>query len=903
MLAALCFLALSSIIPAFHSVEAQAGVRRILVVPVSFQDTAIQTKPGLIGYSVKTYLTEYFDEVSYGRLKLDISVYPNFTLLNGSWSSFESYYYDSNVLKRLLTQVLYNLSGTVDITAYWALMIVHLGPCGYRSCAKGGLTDIPGLISPFRYIVVPFTSSKLYYVYAFLQACGLSDQPKADGWTPMAPTASENDPPHILMAEKAKLGWVSYGSEILSIGRGKHLEAAVYRSSSAAGVRGLILPLTTETSLYVEYRFSEGQDSGIPRNGVLLYVHNHPSGRDEILKVLWVGEEYVDRASRFIVRVLDASPLSALLFVANGLPDLAIKSVTYGGDLIPGREVELTITVENRGDIASMPFKVSVKDEFKTRTISESPLEAGATRTIKTAIMLEPGANEIRISVFSELDSDTSNNDYKIELLATGSLIIKKFWSLKERYDVGSEATIDILVVRDNDGLPAAGAVLEYRGKRYRVNASGYLTLTLSSNEVGRVDVAQDLKLESYYDVRMLDFKVRPYVIFDAVEIYKIECSPARRVNIGSEVTVKLYARYMYDRSNFKGSIKVLNMTREGRGVFTFTLKKADVGREAIRVVSIIDELYGLSKVLQEPFDVIWDVVVVELRSDKEFYNVGEEARVTWNARYAFDNSLFEGKVRLSEGYLKADQPKKVTVEVVGVVDKRYNLTAFKSNAVTLRWDRVSVALSSKLQRVEVGKTVPVDVTAYYELDWTPFDGKVELQPSPLCREVGDITIRVGQITPGKRGITVFNSNIIGVRCDLIEYSLKFDGTVLGYAKTVFKLSYKSDGEPVEGKVFINGKNVPGVGAYVLEEPFYGIFYNVKATADVAGFNQITVESSSVHVGNTLAYAAGATTLAYAVLRLRGKVRSRRPWVEEVPEEVPVEEQIPEMLEREYAAE
>ncbi len=890
-LTALCFLALFCTALACQSVNAQAEVRKILVIPVAFKSITIQTKPSLIGYSVKTYLTEYFDEVSYGKLQLDISVYPKFVILNSSWSSFETYYYDRTVLEQLLTQVLYNLSETVDITAYWALMIVHLGSCEYKSCAKGGLIKIPGPVSPLRYIIVPFTSPKLYYAYAFLQARGLSDQPKADGWTPMAPTASEDYPPHILMAEKVKLGWVLHGSEILPVSRGKSLEVSIYRSSSAAGVRGLILPLTTETSLYIEYRFSEGQDSGIPKNGVLLYIHNHPSGRNEILKVLWIGEEYIDRVSRFIVKVLNADPLSASLFVANGLPDLAIKSVTYGGDLIPGREIELTITIENIGDIASMPFQVIVKDAFKTKTISESALKAGETRTIKTTVVLKPGANEISVSVQSELDSNANNNYYRLEPLAAKSLIIKKFWSSKERYDVGSEAVVNILVIRDNDELPAAGAVFEYKGKKYTVNVSGYLTLTLSSSEVGKVDIAQDLSLESYYDIQILDFKVRPYVIFDAVEIYKVECSPAKRVDVGSTVTVKLYARYMYDHSDFKGSIKFLNMTKEGKGIFTFTLKKMDVGKETIRVESITDELYGLSKVLQNPFEIIWDMVIVELKSDKEFYNVGEQARVIWNAKYAFDNSQFNGEVMLSEEYLKADQPKIITLEVAGIVDKQYNLTVFKSNTVTLKWDRVLVTLSSGFQRVEVGKTVPVNITARYELDWTPFDGKIELQSNPLCREIGDITIKVGRVTSGKRNITLFNSNTISVRCDLIEYSLKFEGIVFGYAKTTFKLNYKSDGKPVEGGVVINGKSVLGTGTYILEEPFYGIIYNMKATADVAGFNEVIAEYSSIHVGNTLTYTACAVASIYMIIRFRGNIRLRMPRVEEIPEEVLAGEQ------------
>jgi hypothetical protein len=97
---------------------------------------------------------------------------------------------------------------------------------------------------------------------------------------------------------------------------------------------------------------------------------------------------------------------------------------------------------------------------------------------------------------------------------------------------------------------------------------------------------------------------------------------------------------------------------------------------------------------------------------------------------------------------------------------------------------------------------------------------------------------------------------------------------VFGYAKTTLKLNYKSDGKPVKGEVLINGKNVQGAETYILEEPFYWVVYNVKATVDVAGFNEVIAEYSDVHIGNTLTYAACIIGSAYAIVDSEEKLDS-----------------------------
>ena len=867
------------------------GELKVLVIPVMFPDKEPFARSALIGYTINSLLSDYLAEVSYGKLRLNLRVADPVNLTS-LWSEFESYPYEDAVLEKLIALTLNRTLGTSeDITDYTIIMIVHNGPCNYKFCAKGGYSTINGF-GKLRYVVIPFASPKAYYVYALLSSLGLKDQPKADGWTPMGTPIDPENPPHPLSSEKVKMGWMDYDKEIKVIQRGKHAEEVLYKLSSTAGSRALVLPLTETYSLYIEYRYAEGQDSSIPRNGVIIYLYNHPSGISEILKSLWTNEIYIDKSFGFAVKVLKADPISATVFVSNGLPDLTVLSVAYKGEIIPGEEIELNVTVKNTGNAESLPFIVKVKNgEASFESPMQMGLAPGETQTVKLRARVGLGGNKFEIHVVTELDSDLRNNAKNVTIVAPSKLIVKDFFTPRERFDVGSEAVLQILLVRDSDGLPASGAVVEYNGKRFTSNSSGYVTIPVSSNNIGKLEVLP--RLLSYHGITVLEFETRPFVIFDAVEISVIN-RPPERVDVGSEVNIEFYAKYVYDGKPFEGALKFFNNTIiEGKGIFNLTLRKNEVGKVTVQVESIVDPVYGLTKVLQKTVSVVWDMVLVELRSDKKYYNVGERAHITWVAKYAYDGKPFKGDIVLSEENPVATTPKELNVTVVKVVDELYGLEKFASNTLTLAWDRVSITLSTEFNRYEVGSSVPIKVVAYYELDGAPFDGTVNLSPKPECKEIGNLTVSVGSLIPGKRGITAFTANKVSVKCDLIQSSITFDGTVFGYAKTILNLKYKSDGRPVNGKVLINNKSVSGMGKYVLEEPFYGLVYHAKGIAKVPGFRELVVESTNIHVGNSLAYCAVASFSVYLVIKILRKLRMRRQVsTEEELEELYPEEEI-----------
>jgi hypothetical protein len=236
--------------------------------------------------------------------------------------------------------------------------------------------------------------------------------------------------------------------------------------------------------------------------------------------------------------------------------------------------------------------------------------------------------------------------------------------------------------------------------------------------------------------------------------------------------------------------------------------------------------------------------------------------------------------------------PTKLTVTVLKVEDRRYGLSKFRVVPLTIYWDRVTVTLSTPVNRAEVGSKLEINIAAIYELDGTPFDGSYQLVGSPKCTEAGDVRLTVSQVVPGKRGITEFKSNELLVRCDIIDRSLRFEGTIFGFAKAILTMKYRSDNSPVEGKVMMNGKPPEGSsGTYTIEEPFYGFLYNVKASVKVNGFEPFEVEGSFIHMGNSLAYAGIMGAASLTAIRA---VKSKRK--KTLEEEVFMEEKLPETI-------
>ena len=862
------------------------GEVKVLVIPLSFHDKPAPTTNTLVGLTVNRMLNDYIKEVSYGLAGVRLKV-SNWVNLTSPWSVYQQHVYDRGILFKLLNETV-RMSGE-DITAYRVIMVVHTGPCEDPLCATGGSENVEGL-GFISYSILPYQSPKSYYVKALLKALGLSDQRAAGAWTPTGTPRDPMKPPHPLSYEKVAMGWLSYGDQVKTVRRGELVSLTLNRLSFQSGVRAVVLPVRPDLSVWAEYRYLTGEDSGIPSNAVLAYVVASPGSRAEILSTLWVGDTFISRTLGLAIKVLSADPLSASLLVSHGLADISITSLRYEGDALPGKQVTVVVDVSNAGDVPSPPIKLNVKLNGVTVAVIEGAgLAPSSSGKFTTLVTLQPGENTIEAEAITEIDADLSNNRSVLKISSPRYLIVTSYTTARERVDVGTVARVGLKVVRDSDRLPAVGAVLSFAGEKYVVNETGIATIDVGSNQVGVVEVKPTLV--SYYGVAELRFEVEPRIIFDVIELYRAD--GPRRVDVGSTVELLLYLRYAFDKKPFDGQIVVGNtMVDVVGGVARFKASRMDVEKIMLTINSVKDGLYGLTKVVQPPLELVWDEVVVELSSEKSYYNVGEAARITWKAYYAYDGERLEGDVYLSHHSPAMKSPTKLTVTVLKVEDRRYGLSKFRVVPLTIYWDRVTVTLSAPVNRAEVGSELEINLAAIYELDGTPFDGSYQLVGSPKCTEAGDVRLTVSQVVPGKRGITEFKSNELLVRCDIIDRSLRFEGTIFGFAKAILTMKYRSDNSPVEGKVMMNGKPPEGSsGTYTIEEPFYGFLYNVKASVKVNGFEPLEVEGSFVHMGNSLAYAGIIGAASLTAIRA---VKSKRK--KTLEEEVFMEEKLPETI-------
>jgi len=856
------------------------GQLNIVVVPVAFQDNPPEFKVSLIGFTASNYFESYFEEVSYGKISVNIRLI-NWTTLSYSWSSFESYAYNNSARQKLLEEVIKRMPEDA-LKDCNVLLIVHTGSCNPEDCVIGGVDEYGG-IGSIRYAVLPLASGKPHYIYAVLRALGLSEQKKANGWTIMSKD-SWSSTVHLLSVEKLKLGWMSYGSNVMSVKRGERIEISLPKMSSQAA-KALILPVSETKSIFIEYRFADGEDVGIPQNGVLVYLYDHSSDIVEILATLWVDEEFISESLGFIVRVVNVDPLEASLIVTNGLPDLSIEKVRVTGETLPDEKISLIVKVSNVGTAESCPFEIRLKkigeDEVLTSLRYTNALKPGESANFTFQITVDRNMREMKVEVLTQIDRDPNNNVEHIILEIPTCLIVSDFRTGKPRYDINSEAEVVLKVVRNTDRKPADGAVLEFGGVKYVVNSTGFVSIRLKSDKPGRVEVLP--KLSSYHGISCLEFEVTPYAVFDTIEVYRADISDSR-VNVGENVKVKLYVRYAYDRTPFEGII-VLNNNQsvEGKGMFTFNISKSSVGDEVIKVASVSDNLYGLKTVSQKPIKIIWDEVVIKLSTDKLYYNVGERADIKWNAYYAYDKKPFKGVIELSSQSPVLNSPGQVKVEVVSIKDELYDITKFVAKPLLIHWDRVSITLRSGFERYALGSNIPIQINAFYESDGRPFNGSVILKPKqPRCSSIGRLKISVNSVSPDKRGITSYDANELSIVCDLIDYFVNFDAATFGYAKLSISLRYRSDGNPVDGKVSVNGKQILGKnGLYLVDEPFYGLIYKASVRIDVPGFETRELEVSKFHVVNALTYSGAIAITGYTVIKLVERLRRKKPKAEE----------------------
>jgi len=269
--------------------------------------------------------------------------------------------------------------------------------------------------------------------------------------------------------------------------------------------------------------------------------------------------------------------------------------------------------------------------------------------------------------------------------------VVVSLAAIKDRVDIGSEAPITIQAWYEYDGQPFVGDVLLSNSKLQDVVG----LYTYKAAKV--IDKLYGLQAFTTNEVN---------VIFDRV---RIQLTVLReRVDVGSEGPITVKAWYEYDKTPFQGEIHLNEPLRCDR-----------VGLVTYRVSQINDRLYGLKTFEANDVQVIFDKVIVTLSSDLKRIDVGSEAPIDIDARYAFDSTPFVGRVYLSTDK-KQDRVGLYRYFVTHIEDELYGLSTFETNEVQIIFDTVIIELESANERVEVGKQANISYNAYYSYDGSP---------------------------------------------------------------------------------------------------------------------------------------------------------------------------------------
>ena len=423
--------------------------------------------------------------------------------------------------------------------------------------------------------------------------------------------------------------------------------------------------------------------------------------------------------------------------------------------------------------------------------------------------------------------------------------VVVSLSTTRDRVDVGSEAPITIQAWYEYDGKPFIGNVILSNSKvQDTVGLYTYKAIKV-------IDKLYGLKAFTTNEVN---------VIFDRV---RIKLTALReRVDVGSEAPIDIKAWYEYDETPFQGEIQLNE-----------PLKYDKVGLVIYRVSQINDRLYGLKTFEANETQVVFDKVIIDLKSDRERVDVGSEAPINIDAKYAFDSTPFVGRVYLSADK-KQDKVGLYRYFATRIEDELYGLNVFETNEVQVIFDTVIIELEAINERVEVGKQANISYKAYYSYDNSSFEGEIFLNNDLVSHDLGPVTYSVSRIIDNKYGLKSFSSNSVKVIFDKIRTLIEINTITPFTVKATLRAYYESDKSPVDSGVLIiddnklySEKDQPGT--YLIS--YLEIFPVTRLTGRfvVEGFDEIKIDKTVAHVGNIMVYLPAVITMSALIIRKR----------------------------------
>lgn len=377
-------------------------------------------------------------------------------------------------------------------------------------------------------------------------------------------------------------------------------------------------------------------------------------------------------------------------------------------------------------------------------------------------------------------------------------------WADKERIGVGENPVfiVDAFYMYDYDTFIGRVKINSTEGDVWldliepEIVASKHI-VNITSHKVGKSAFKVKEVEDNLYNVKAVESQAA-VVIWDEVEITLWQTK--KRFGVGQEPEIHIYAQYEYDGSKFTGTLN-----------FNNSLVQNEIGQYGFTVESIEDNMWEVNKFKSGVVKIIFDKVEIHLYTPDDRINVGETAEIYYNAKYQYDGFEYTGDLYFDQSLVKDNVGSRIfTVERAR--DSLYEVDAFESDSVEIVWDQVKVDLSVDDTRVNVGETVEVQVSAYYEFDHeeVPLES-VQLNAYEYTNDKdGDFKFQVMAASGEKYGITAYTTDELKVIWDQIEFYVQSprDRVILG-----------SDTDPMVNAIYAYD-NKPFKGTYQLNQPF-----------------------------------------------------------------------------------
>ena len=204
---------------------------------------------------------------------------------------------------------------------------------------------------------------------------------------------------------------------------------------------------------------------------------------------------------------------------------------------------------------------------------------------------------------------------------------------------------------------------------------------------------------------------------------------------------------------------------------------------------------------------IIWDRVLLTLSVEDDRINVGSTASINVYGKYEYDSTPWNGHFVLNDSLTKTEVGK-YSYTVLSITDIKYGLSLFKSNVVSVVFDRISITLSVLDDRINIGETAYISAHGTYEYDGSAWHGTYTLNDTLIKTDVGKFWYEVSSVTDVEYGITVFESNSVCVIFDRVLITMSVSNERIDVGS--------------EAEISVSGKyeydSVSWVGSYTLND-------------------------------------------------------------------------------------